>query len=59
LWAGYVNDNEWIEWLLWIKSAFDQGMIWDVWKSKIEMEKWFDPDFQEFVEKEPISLRKK
>lgn len=51
-----LNDNEWIGWLRWMKSAFDQGMIKDIWKSKIEMEKWFDPAFQEFIDKELISL---
>lgn len=54
-----LSDNEWTGWLRWMKSAFDQGMIKDIWKSKIEMEKWFDPAFQEFVDKELISLSKK
>ena len=43
-------------WLRWMKSAFDQGMIKEIWKNKIEMEKWFDPAFQEFVDKELIPL---
>jgi hypothetical protein len=46
-----LSDNEWTGWLRWMKSAFDQRMIKDIWKSKIEMEKWFDPAFQEFVNK--------
>ena len=46
-------------WLRWMKSAFDQGMIKEIWKSKIEMEKWFDPGFQEFVDKELIPLGNK
>jgi len=54
-----LSDNEWTGWLRWMKSAFDQGLIKDIWKSKIEMEKWFDPAFQEFVDKELISLSKK
>ena len=54
-----VSDNEWAGWLRWMKSAFDQGMIQDIWKSKIEMEKWFDPAFQEFVDKELIPLSNK
>jgi len=54
-----LSDNEWTGWLRWMKSAFDQGMIKDIWKSKIEMEKWFDPAFQEFVDKELISLSNK
>jgi hypothetical protein len=51
-----LSDNEWTGWLRWMKSAFDQGMIKDIWKSKIEMEKWFDPAFQEFVDKELVPL---
>ena len=35
-------------------SAFEQGEIMQIWKSTIEMEKWFDPDFQQFVDKELI-----
>jgi hypothetical protein len=54
-----LSDNEWTGWLRWMKSAFDQGLIKDIWKSKIEMEKWFDPAFQEFVDKELITLSKK
>jgi hypothetical protein len=42
-----------------MKSAFEQGTINEIWKSKIEMEKWFDPAFQEFIDKELIPLRKK
>jgi hypothetical protein len=42
-----------------MKSAFEQGMIKEIWKSKIEMEKWFDPAFQEFVDKELIPLSNK
>ena len=30
------------------------GEIMQIWKNTIEMEKWFDPDFQEFVDKELI-----
>lgn len=51
-----LSDNEWTGWLRWMKSAFHQGMIKEIWKSKIEMEKWFDPAFQGFVDKELIPL---
>jgi hypothetical protein len=54
-----LSDNEWTGWLRWMKSAFDQGTIKDIWKSKIEMEKWFDPDFQEFIDKDIIPLNNK
>lgn len=42
-----------------MRSAFYQGIIKDIWKSKIEMEKWFDPAFQEFVDKELIPISNK
>jgi hypothetical protein len=54
-----LSDNEWTGWLRWMKSAFEQGMIKDIWKSKIEMEKWFDPAFQEFVDRELVPLSNK
>lgn len=54
-----LSDNEWTGWLRWMRSAFDQGMIKDIWKNKIEMEKWFDPAFQEFVDKELIPISNK
>ncbi len=27
-----LSDNEWTGWLRWMKSAFEQGMIKDIWK---------------------------
>jgi hypothetical protein len=54
-----LSDNEWTGWLQWMKSAFDQEMIKEIWKDKIEMEKWFDPAFQEFVDNELIPLGNK
>lgn len=46
-----LSDNEWTEWLRWMKSAFEQGTVKDLWKTNINMEKWFDPEFQNFVER--------
>ncbi|MDP9305861.1 MAG: hypothetical protein M3O68_05925 [Thermoproteota archaeon] len=54
-----LSDNEWTGWLRWKKSAFEQGTIKDLWKTNIDMEKWFDPDFQNFVENELIPIGKK
>ena len=54
-----LNDNEWIGWLTWMKSAFEEGSIKDIWKNNIEMEKWFDPAFQEFVDKQLIPVVRK
>ena len=54
-----LNDNEWTGWLRWMKSGFEQGSIKEIWESNIEMEKWFDPAFQEFVDRELILTAKK
>jgi hypothetical protein len=37
-----------------MKSAFKEGEIMQIWENTIEMEKWFDPAFQQFVDKELI-----
>jgi hypothetical protein len=49
---GVVSDNEWTGWLRWMKSAFRHGTISEIWKNNVEVEKWFDPAFQEFINKE-------
>ena len=48
-----LSDNDWTGWLRWMKSAFEQGTISEIWKN-IEVEKWFDPAFEEFINKELI-----
>jgi hypothetical protein len=47
-----LNDNEWTGWLRRMKSAFEQGKIKEYWESNLEIEKWFDPAFEEFINKE-------
>jgi len=53
---GVVSDNEWKGWLRWMKSAFRHDTISKIWKNNIEVEKWFDPVFQEFIDKELVSV---
>jgi hypothetical protein len=48
-----LSDNEWTGWMRWMKSAFEQGTISEIWKN-IGVEKWFDPAFEEFINKELI-----
>lgn len=48
-----LSDNEWAGWLQWIKNAFRYGTIGKYWKV-YEMETWFDPSFQKFVNTEII-----
>jgi hypothetical protein len=55
-----LSDNEWTGWLRWMKSAFEQGKIKEYWESNLEVEKWFDPAFEEFIDKEltPAATKK-
>jgi hypothetical protein len=48
---GVVNDSEWTGWLQFMKSAFEQGTIAEIWKT-IDAGKWLDPAFEEFINKE-------
>jgi hypothetical protein len=53
-----VSDNEWTGWLRMMRSCFEQGKLREYWESDLELEKWFDPSFQEFVNKELASTIK-
>jgi hypothetical protein len=48
---GVLADNEWTGWLHWMKNAFRLGTIGAAWKDQ-QMESWFDPAFQRFVDQE-------
>jgi hypothetical protein len=47
-----LSNNEWTGWLRWMRAAFKQGMINEIWKNNIEAVKWFDPAFQGFTDME-------
>jgi hypothetical protein len=49
-----LSDNEWTGWLQWMRTCFEVGKIFEYWKSDLELEKWFDPAFEEFINKEII-----
>ena len=51
-----VSDNEWTGWLRMMRSCFEQGKIREYWESDLELEKWFDPAFQEFINNEIVSV---
>jgi hypothetical protein len=53
-----LNDNEWAGWLQWMKNCFDQGTIKEHWRN-VESEGWFDPTFQNFINKEIAGVRVK
>ena len=46
-----LDDNEWSGWLRWMRHIFRRGTINETWK-QIESDKWFNPDFQNFLERE-------
>ena len=54
-----VSDNEWAGWLRMMRSCFQQGKIREYWESDLELEKWFDPAFQEFINNEIVSVTTK
>ena len=43
-----LNDDEWIRWVLWMRNCFKYGTIGEQWK-QIESERWFNPDFENFI----------
>jgi hypothetical protein len=48
-----LNDDEWTGWLLWMRNCFKYGTIGEQWK-QIQSERWFNPAFEEFINKELI-----
>jgi hypothetical protein len=48
-----LKDNEWTRWLYWMRNSFEYGTIGEHWK-QIQLENWFDPSFQVFVNRELI-----
>jgi hypothetical protein len=49
-----LSDNEWRGWLRWMKGIFERGKIKEYWEINLEVERWFDPAFEEFINKELI-----
>jgi hypothetical protein len=49
-----VSDNEWTGWLRRMRSCFEEGKIREYWESGLELEKWFDPAFEEFIDNEIV-----
>lgn len=54
---GVLSDNEWAGWLRWMTSAFEGGEIRDMWGKDIDPKKWFDPAFENFIDREIITKR--
>ena len=51
---GVVSDNEWTGWLRRMRTCFEQGKIREYWESGLELEKWFDPAFEDFINNEIV-----
>ena len=49
-----LNDNEWVGWLQWMRHIFRRGTIKQWWK-QLEPDKWFNPDFQNFINTEVVA----
>jgi hypothetical protein len=49
-----VSDNEWTGWLRRMRTCFEEGKIREYWEGGLELEKWFDPAFEEFIDKEIV-----
>jgi len=52
-----VSDNEWTGWLRRMRTCFEQGKIREYWESDLELEKWFDPAFEDFINNEIVQKR--
>src|SRR5919205_1873174 len=48
-----LNDDEWTGWLQWMRNCFKYGTIGEQWK-QIQSERWLNPNFQDFLNKEII-----
>jgi hypothetical protein len=46
-----LNDDEWTGWLQWMRNCFKYGTMGEQWKL-IQSERWFNPDFENFLNKE-------
>jgi hypothetical protein len=49
-----LNDAEWRTYTQWMRNFFQRGTIIERWK-KIQEDKWFSPDFQNFINTEIIA----
>jgi len=51
-----LTDAEWRSYAQWMRNSFQRGTINEAWK-RIEEDKWFDPEFQKFVDREIIPTK--
>jgi hypothetical protein len=51
-----LDDTEWVGWSQWMRHIFRRGTIKETWK-QIEPDKWFNPDFQSFINTEIVGAK--
>jgi hypothetical protein len=51
-----LDDNEWVGWQQWMRHIFRRGTIKETWK-QIEPDRWFNPDFQNFINTEIVGAK--
>src|ERR671929_641530 len=51
-----LNDEEWTGWLHWMKNCFKYGTIGEQWE-QIRSERWLNPAFENFVNREIMGAR--
>ena len=51
-----LDDNEWAGSSQWMRHIFRRGTIKETWK-QIESDRWFNPDFRNFVNKEIVGTK--
>jgi hypothetical protein len=51
-----LDDNKWAGWLQSMRNGFRRGIIGEIWK-QIESDKWFNPDFQKFLNAEIVGAK--
>ena len=49
-----LNEDEWTGWLQWMRNCFKYGTLDEQWKL-IQSERWFNPNFGNFINKEVVS----
>jgi hypothetical protein len=51
-----LNEEEWTGWLHWMKNCFKYGTIGEQW-AQIQSERWLNPAFENFVNREIMEAR--
>jgi hypothetical protein len=50
-----LSEDEWTGWLQWMRNCFKYGTLSEQWKKLIQAERWFNPSFENFINKEIAS----